>query len=629
MAAPTAEQETAPAAAAPEAQGKGQQAGAAAAPAAAAKGRKSADLLRQEAVARDAPGEAYADSKDKLTPAVAAVTPIPGPVRAAMERSFGTSFGDVKVHHASPIADQLGAQAFASGSDIHFATAAPGLDSAQGKSLLAHELAHVVQQRGGAAEAPAADPEAEADAAAAAAMAGKPAKVARGSVARGTRQMDDGAKRKPASPKAVASATERKTDSSVNRTGDFSVAGKASGNEYEFVNNGGKYYARRKPQATKDAKTVTAAGGDPTSTKKAGALKPQNDSSATLFDKETGASAAVFATPEGGSELASGRAGTVTAEGTALSAGASASASGSIGADGVEVKAGAAVNLTLANGKLCWSTPALDFNIHGEKLRAQFGTELSAEVAASAQGNVGLSAGKKGNGVAVGASAGGEAFAGARAGFKLFGKGMWLTPEGDKDFVGAFAGVEGWAGAAAAAQFTASLVPKIKFEGYLGAAVGLGASCKVGVEAHLYHIGALGYALARKGFPAAFAGLEAYADQITDWLADGAAWLYESGTVYVDAVSSALLGDDDALKTVERGLHLHMSPNARAELLNRLLAGTCFDAEEDAILTILRDSKRRGELWRVIGKVEGGSDEILWKLDGAQDTSARQIMGIS
>lgn len=605
---------------------QGQQPGGEAAAPALKQQRKSADLLGQEAVAEKAPGMDYGTAKSGLTPSPRSVMPLPSGVRAAMERSFGQSFSDVRVHPGSKQAQDMGVRAYAQGNDIHFAPGAYAPETHEGKHLIAHELAHVVQQRGGAAEQPVTSPEAEAENAADAAAAGKPAKVSRGAVPFGTKQNEE--RRRAPSAQAVTNATERNQSSSVNRTGDFNLRGKASGNEYEFVKNGGKYYVRRKPQATKDANTVRAAGGNPNSTAKPGAMKPQNDSSATILDASAEAKAAAFSTPEGGTQLASGKAGTLTAEGEALSASASASAGASVGPDGVEVKAGAAVNLTLVNGKLAWTLPTAEFDILGEKIKAQFGTELTAEVAASASGEVALKAGKKDGGIAVESSAGGEAFAGARAGFKLFGKGMWVTPEGEKDFVGAFAGVEGWAGAAAAAQFTASLVPKIKFEGYLGAAVGVGASCKVGVEAHLYHIGALGYTLARKGFPAAFAGLEAYADQITDWLADGAAWLYETGAVYVDAVSTSLLGDSDAINAVNRRLHLHMKPKDRAALINSMLAGTCFDEEEDAIIRILRDSKARRELWAVMRHVDGGSDAILWALDGAQDTQARQILGI-
>lgn len=74
------------------------------------------------------------------------------PYRAEMEESFGQDFGDVRVHtgpRANAAAKALGAHAYAVGNNIAFA--APG---APKKSLLAHELTHVVQQRGGGAAKP-------------------------------------------------------------------------------------------------------------------------------------------------------------------------------------------------------------------------------------------------------------------------------------------------------------------------------------------------------------------------------------------------------------------------------------------------------------------------------------------
>jgi hypothetical protein len=70
--------------------------------------------------------------------------------RATMEHGFGADFGAVRIHRNSDVAPQLSATAFTVGSDIHFApgTYAPG--SATGQRLLGHELAHVVQQGGGA-----------------------------------------------------------------------------------------------------------------------------------------------------------------------------------------------------------------------------------------------------------------------------------------------------------------------------------------------------------------------------------------------------------------------------------------------------------------------------------------------
>ncbi len=69
--------------------------------------------------------------------------------KAKMEEGFGTSFDDVRVHtgrEADALSRRLGARAFTAGSDVYFAGDAGPADHA----LLAHELTHVVQQRGAA-----------------------------------------------------------------------------------------------------------------------------------------------------------------------------------------------------------------------------------------------------------------------------------------------------------------------------------------------------------------------------------------------------------------------------------------------------------------------------------------------
>ena len=78
--------------------------------------------------------------------------PLEPALRAEMESRFGTDFAAVRVHDqpaAHGAAQQQRAQAFTVGNHIAFSRAryAPGTD--RGKHLLAHELAHVVQQRRG------------------------------------------------------------------------------------------------------------------------------------------------------------------------------------------------------------------------------------------------------------------------------------------------------------------------------------------------------------------------------------------------------------------------------------------------------------------------------------------------
>ncbi len=74
---------------------------------------------------------------------------LPSGVRAGMEAAFGSPFGDVRVHDASPEATGIGAVALTRGSDIHFAPGAFDPGSERGLDLIGHELAHVVQQRHG------------------------------------------------------------------------------------------------------------------------------------------------------------------------------------------------------------------------------------------------------------------------------------------------------------------------------------------------------------------------------------------------------------------------------------------------------------------------------------------------
>lgn len=78
---------------------------------------------------------------------------LPGDVRAKMERAFSADFSAVRIH-VGPEAAQLGAQAFTRGDAIHFAPGKYDPSSPAGQELLGHELAHVVQQRGGSVPAP-------------------------------------------------------------------------------------------------------------------------------------------------------------------------------------------------------------------------------------------------------------------------------------------------------------------------------------------------------------------------------------------------------------------------------------------------------------------------------------------
>jgi hypothetical protein len=72
--------------------------------------------------------------------------------RDFMESRFGMDFRDVRVHtdsEATASADALNANAYTSGRDIYFAAGKYAPKTSEGRHLLAHEAAHVVQQRSG------------------------------------------------------------------------------------------------------------------------------------------------------------------------------------------------------------------------------------------------------------------------------------------------------------------------------------------------------------------------------------------------------------------------------------------------------------------------------------------------
>jgi hypothetical protein len=74
---------------------------------------------------------------------------LPGSVRAPMENAFGTSFANVRLHTdgtAARLSNQLNARAFAVGPHVAFGGGEFQPGTLTGDALIAHELAHVVQQ---------------------------------------------------------------------------------------------------------------------------------------------------------------------------------------------------------------------------------------------------------------------------------------------------------------------------------------------------------------------------------------------------------------------------------------------------------------------------------------------------
>lgn len=76
-------------------------------------------------------------------------SPLPEATRTHMENSMGADFSNVRIHagqasHEASTA--IGARAFTHGGDIHFANGEFNPSTKAGKHLLAHELAHTIQQ---------------------------------------------------------------------------------------------------------------------------------------------------------------------------------------------------------------------------------------------------------------------------------------------------------------------------------------------------------------------------------------------------------------------------------------------------------------------------------------------------
>ncbi len=129
---------------------------------------------REQKNVRTRSGEAAFAGPPQRTrgPALNGGAPLDPRVRADMEARFGSNFQDVRIHDrndAHHSAAHLDAKAYTVGDDITFSENRYAPHTAEGKRLIAHELAHVVQQRrGGPSVDGAIGPALEGDAAAAA-----------------------------------------------------------------------------------------------------------------------------------------------------------------------------------------------------------------------------------------------------------------------------------------------------------------------------------------------------------------------------------------------------------------------------------------------------------------------------
>jgi outer membrane protein OmpA-like peptidoglycan-associated protein len=93
-------------------------------------------------------------SQPELTQSASSGSQLPGDTRAFMEDQLGADFHTVRVHadeNANQLANSFAANALTKGEDIYFNRDQYDPASEAGRGVLAHELAHVVQQRSHAA----------------------------------------------------------------------------------------------------------------------------------------------------------------------------------------------------------------------------------------------------------------------------------------------------------------------------------------------------------------------------------------------------------------------------------------------------------------------------------------------
>ena len=87
--------------------------------------------------------------EEELTQRKKNTTGMPDTVKQRAEETLNADFSNVRIHANSAKAPAVGALAYTQGSDIHFAPGSYSPNSNSGRSLLGHELTHVVQQAQG------------------------------------------------------------------------------------------------------------------------------------------------------------------------------------------------------------------------------------------------------------------------------------------------------------------------------------------------------------------------------------------------------------------------------------------------------------------------------------------------
>lgn len=189
-------------------------------------------------------------------------------------------------------------------------------------------------------------------------------------------------------------------------------------------------------------------------------------------------------------------------------------------ADGVKVRGSAGAKVTLVGGNARAEVPAFTWNLLGEPVRVKITAALSASVLAEAQGEIELDV-SKGENLGVTVGGGGSAFAGAKAGVEVGAHIQWMRNQdytallmdflddipgigwavddvpkdlwtqissvligtGTSDLLIGKAGVHGSAGIGGEASFGLALQGgRVKMNGNLNGAIGLGAGAKTSLD---------------------------------------------------------------------------------------------------------------------------------------------------
>ncbi len=112
------------------------------------------EITVQRLPAGDASTDVAPDAEAEIDAMRGSGAPLDQETRAFMEPRFGHTFNQVRIHtdaRAASLAHALDALAFTVGNDIAFAPGQYQPGSDEGRTLLAHELTHTLQQTGGAA----------------------------------------------------------------------------------------------------------------------------------------------------------------------------------------------------------------------------------------------------------------------------------------------------------------------------------------------------------------------------------------------------------------------------------------------------------------------------------------------